>query len=92
MQRRLDATDSLTGLARGEADLAVRLGDGRWPGLTVQLLALEHCAPMCSPGLGTKKASELAQHPLVHVAWQQNAKAPALWSRWFSEAGHRPGA
>jgi LysR family transcriptional regulator, glycine cleavage system transcriptional activator len=92
VQLRLDATESLTDLARGEADLAVRSGDGHWPGLTVQPLALEHYAPMCSPGLGVKKASELALHTLVHVVWQQNAKAPAVWSRWFREAGHRPGA
>jgi LysR family glycine cleavage system transcriptional activator len=87
---RLHATEDVVDLARGEADLAVRSGDGRWPGLAVEPLGDEHYAPTCSPLLGVRRRSDLARHALIHFDWHPNARAPALWSRWFAEAGLKP--
>ncbi|MBL0728255.1 LysR substrate-binding domain-containing protein [Piscinibacter sp. HJYY11] len=90
---RLNATEAVADLARGDADLAIRYGDGRWPRLAVQRLRLEHYAPMCSPLLGLRRPGELARHKLVHFDWQPHAKAPATWERWYREAGlRRPSA
>lgn len=86
---RINATEAVADLVRGEADIAIRYGDGRWPRLTVQRLRQEHYAPMCSPGLGLRRPAELARHKLIHFDWQPHAKAPAVWERWYREAGLR---
>jgi LysR family glycine cleavage system transcriptional activator len=87
---RLHATESVADLGRGEADLAVRSGDGRWPQLAVQLLAAERYAPMCSPALGVKAARDLARQRLIHAQWSTKAFQPAVWPRWFRAAGLKP--
>jgi LysR family transcriptional regulator, glycine cleavage system transcriptional activator len=86
---RINATEAVADLARGDADLAIRYGDGRWPRLAVQRLKHEHYAPMCSPLLGLRRPAELAKHKLIHFDWQPNAKTPATWDRWYREAGLR---
>lgn len=90
MDIRLKATEAVADLARGEADLAIRSGDGDWPALTSQRLALEHYAPMCSPVLGVSCPEDLQRHKLIHFEWQPHAKSPALWSRWFHAAKLKP--
>ncbi|MDQ8021474.1 MAG: LysR substrate-binding domain-containing protein [Moraxellaceae bacterium] len=87
---RLNATETVVDLARGEADIAIRSGDGDWPALTAQRLAFEHYAPMCSPLLGVTRPADLQRHKLIHFEWQPRAKSPALWSRWFQAAKLKP--
>lgn len=87
IQIRLEATEAVADLSRGEADLAVRSGDGNWPGLATRLLAHEHYAPMCAPALGIARPADLPHHKLIEFDWQPQAKSPATWSRWFREAG-----
>jgi LysR family glycine cleavage system transcriptional activator len=48
---RLDATDRLVDLAEGDADIGVRYGGGRWPGLDSVRLMDEEVFPVCSPAL-----------------------------------------
>lgn len=90
IELRLQASDTLVDLARGDADIAVRSGSGNWPGLTVSELMAEQYAPLCSPMLGLKRASDLPKHQLIHADWQPGATAPATWPRWFREAGIAP--
>ncbi|RST52849.1 LysR substrate-binding domain-containing protein [Variovorax sp. DXTD-1] len=90
IELRLHASDTLVDLARGDADIAVRSGSGNWPGLAVSELMAEQYAPLCSPMLGLKRASELPKHQLIHADWQPGAAAPATWPRWFREAGIAP--
>lgn len=87
IELRLHASDTLVDLARGDADLAIRSGQGDWPGLATAELMPERYAPLCSPRLGLKRARDLAQHRLIHSDWQPQASAPAQWPRWFAEAG-----
>ncbi|MGR4869325.1 LysR substrate-binding domain-containing protein [Variovorax sp. LARHSF232] len=85
---RLHASDTLVDLARGDADIAIRSGlQGEWPGVEALALMHERYAPVCSPQLGLARAADLGRHPLIHCDWQPHASAPALWSRWFKEAG-----
>ena len=85
---RLHASDALVDLVRGDADIAIRSGlHGEWPGVEALALMQEHYAPVCSPQLGLARAADLGRHPLIHCDWQPHASAPALWSRWFKEAG-----
>ncbi len=87
IELRLHASDTLVDLARGDADLAIRSGQGDWPGLATAELMPERYAPLCSPRLGLKRARDVAQHRLIHSDWQPHASAPAQWPRWFAEAG-----
>jgi len=90
VELRLHASDTVVDLARGDADIAVRSGSGNWPGLVSQELMREHYAPLCSPMLGLKRVQELPKHRLIHCDWQPQALAPAVWPRWFREAGISP--
>ncbi len=90
IELRLHASDTVVDLARGEADIAVRLGSGRWPGLAARALMPERYAPLCSPMLGLARVEDLPRHRLIHCDWQPQAHAPALWPRWFEEAGMAP--
>jgi LysR family transcriptional regulator, glycine cleavage system transcriptional activator len=87
IELRLHASDTVVDLARGDADLAIRSGRGKWPGLATAELMRERYAPMCSPALGLRRARDLPKHRLIHCDWQPNAQAPAVWPRWFDEAG-----
>lgn len=90
VELRLHAGDTPVDLPRGDADIAIRSGRGLWPGLVSQELMPERYAPLCSPMLGLKRAADLPKHQLIHCDWQPHALAPALWPRWFREAGFAP--
>lgn len=90
VELRLHASDTLVDLARGEADIAVRSGNGNWPGLVSRELMRERYAPLCSPMLGLNDAADLPKYRLIHCDWQPQALAPAVWPRWFREAGIAP--
>src|SRR6059058_1856105 len=69
--------------AREEVDLAVRHGDGNWPGLDVIRLSTEELFAVCSPKLldRIKTPSDLLNLPLLHFEDRSN------WARWFEAAG-----
>ncbi len=90
VELRLHASDTVVDLARGDADIAIRSGRGDWPGLVARELMRERYAPLCSPMLGLKRVADLPRHQLIHCDWQPHALAPALWPRWFREAGIAP--
>lgn len=82
---RISASMQHVDFAREEVDLAVRHGDGRWPGLHVTRLCVEELFPVCSPGLlrGSKplaKPADLRRHSLLHA---NDAKH---WSMWLDRA------
>src|SRR3954470_20603052 len=83
---RVSATMHQVDFAREEVDLAVRHGDGNWPGLDPIQLSAEQLFPVCSPKLlagrkGMKKPSDVLNHPLLHL---DDRKA---WSNWLEAAG-----
>src|SRR6266851_4228437 len=48
---RVSATTHYLDFARDDVDIAIRHGDGNWPGLDVQRLYSERLFPVCSPKL-----------------------------------------
>src|SRR5215813_1877119 len=48
---RISATDAVVDLAKGDYDIAIRYGAGRYPGLDVELLMKNEVFPACSPQL-----------------------------------------
>ena len=83
---RVSATAHHVDFAREEVDLAVRHGDGDWPGLHVMRLCSERLFPVCSPKLLSGRdrigpASDLLKFPLLRL------KDEKTWARWFAAAG-----
>jgi LysR family transcriptional regulator, glycine cleavage system transcriptional activator len=83
---RVSATAPHVDFAREDVDLAVRHGDGKWPGLDAVRLCSEQLFPVCSPRLasgrnGIETAADLLKFPLLHLNdW-------TTWERWFEAAG-----
>ena len=73
-----------------DVDVAIRTGDGNWPGHVVQPLTREVMFPVCAPALwtpwarGLHPAEFLARHTLLHYAERPH------WPAWLKEAGLDP--
>jgi LysR family transcriptional regulator, glycine cleavage system transcriptional activator len=83
---RVSATAPYADFARDDVDIAIRHGDGNWPGLDLQRLYSERLFPVCSPRLvaGRKritKAADLLKFPLLRLEDAKN------WVRLFEAAG-----
>src|ERR1700760_1175717 len=86
MDLRVSATTHYVDFARNDVDVAIRHGDGNWPGLDVQRLYSERLFPVCSPKLATgrnriRKAADLLKFPLLRLEDTKN------WTRLFEAAG-----
>ncbi|ALL68368.1 transcriptional regulator, LysR family [Paraburkholderia caribensis MBA4] len=94
LDARLDASDKLVDIASGEADLGVRLGGGRWPGLSAIHLIDEEVFPVCSPQFldvhpDLVTPADLSNHTLIHdTALRFDANYPN-WRKWLDRAGVR---
>src|SRR3954470_18968619 len=83
---RVVATDHHVDFAREEVDLAVRHGEGKWPGVDAVRLCTERLFPVGSPKLlsgrrRTAKPADLLQFPLLRLEdW-------STWTQWFAAAG-----
>ena len=83
---RVSATTHHVDFAREDVDVAIRHGDGNWPGLDVQRLYSERLFPVCSPRLlpsrrHIAKAADLLKFPLLRLDDEKN------WVRLFAAAG-----
>lgn len=91
---RISATDEVIDLTRGDFDIAIRYGTGRYPGVDVELLLKNEVFPVCSPellhnGPPIDTPEDLARHPLIHdQAVDRDPLAPT-WSMWLKAAGVR---
>jgi LysR family transcriptional regulator, glycine cleavage system transcriptional activator len=96
---RIDVADRLVDLAHGEADLAIRCGSGKWPGVDAALLMREEVFPVCSPAF-FKAQPLMRPADLLHQLLIDDAAAKAYsafpdWQQWLVHAGvtgalHRP--
>ncbi|WP_244244023.1 LysR substrate-binding domain-containing protein [Marilutibacter alkalisoli] len=69
-----------------EADVAIRYGHGRWPGLVSYKLFDNVFAPVCSPLLKLGDPRELPRHTLLHFAPPGARSAPVDWRAWQAQA------
>jgi LysR family glycine cleavage system transcriptional activator len=73
--------------AREDVDLAIRHGDGSWPGMHVTRLYAEALFPVCSPKLlndlphPLRTPSDLQHHVLLHLNSRDD------WAKWLQAAG-----
>lgn len=67
------------------ADMAIRYGEGPWPGLVAETLFENVFVPTCSPSLGLRDPAELVHHSLLHFS-SPKAIAPVDWASWQRQA------
>lgn len=85
VELRIAASTEHVDFAASDVDLAVRHGDGNWPGMAVAKLADEHVIPVASPRLAggkppLKRPRDLKAHTLLH------APGPVDWRSWAAAA------
>jgi LysR family transcriptional regulator, glycine cleavage system transcriptional activator len=83
---RVSATTHYVDFARDDVDIAIRHGDGNWPGLDAQRLYSERLFAVCSPKLVAgrnriTKAADLLKFPLLRLEDAKN------WTRLLEAAG-----
>jgi LysR family glycine cleavage system transcriptional activator len=83
---RIDASTRLLDLKVEQVDLAVRHGNGRYPGLVSEKLLDDDLVPVASPRLlagngRVKKPADLMQHRLLHIETRDD------WRMWFTAQG-----
>jgi len=83
---RVSATLHHVDFAREEVDMAVRHGDGNWPGLDTVQLSSEQLFAVCSPRLlsGRRhlaKPADILKFPLIHLDSRKD------WAKWLMSVG-----
>jgi LysR family glycine cleavage system transcriptional activator len=83
---RVSATLHHVDFAREEVDMAVRHGDGNWPGLETVQLSSEQLFAVCSPKLLSgrrrlEKPADILKFPLIHL------DSRADWTKWLQAVG-----
>lgn len=83
---RVSASVQHVDFAREDIDLAIRHGDGNWPGMHVTRLCTERLFPVCSPRLvaqevALRSPADIPHHTLLHV----NGRGD--WAKWLAQAG-----
>src|SRR5262249_35929040 len=78
------ATLAIVDFQRDDADVAIRLGDGNWPGATAELLYDEFYTPVCSPRL---KGGHLPATPVDLAGYTLLSSTNEPWKPWFEAAG-----
>jgi LysR family transcriptional regulator, glycine cleavage system transcriptional activator len=86
IELKLSATMHHVDFAREDVDIAIRHGNGIWPGLDAVNLTAEELFPVCSPSVVTKhggihEPGDLLRFPLLHLDDRLD------WLRWLEAAG-----
>src|SRR5687767_11310290 len=79
---RVSASVQHIDFAREDIDLAIRHGDGQWPGMHVTQLCTEELFPVCSPKLVTGRSTlrlprDIKHHTLLHT------NGTGDWANWL---------
>ncbi len=75
-----------------DMDVAVRIGDGNYPGFRVDRLFAESVTPLCSPALmrganPLRRPGDLRHHTLIHINFRRLGSHPPEWLAWIEAAG-----
>lgn len=84
---RIDASARIADLDHSDIDIAIRLGDGKWPGGRAELLLGQEVFPVCAPSIAAKLKSieDLAQTCAI-----TDERSMISWDSWFEAAGVEP--
>lgn len=81
------ATLEVVDLDSGAADLALRYGNGPYPGLIAEPLTTDRFAPVANPRLGIKQPGDLKSATLLHSDWMRQDPRNPTWRHWLKVAG-----
>jgi LysR family glycine cleavage system transcriptional activator len=84
---RLQTSNGLVDFARDEADAAIRMGEGPWPGLRHHFLFHHHFTPMCTPEFRDEHG--IAQ-PQDVLRVPRSTPDDEWWEIWLEAAGVAP--
>lgn len=89
---RISATDEVADLTKGDFDVAIRYGAGRYLGLEVEMLFTNEVFPACSPQLLMAAAplrapDDLRHHALIHDQAVERDPLSPTWPMWLKAAG-----
>jgi LysR family glycine cleavage system transcriptional activator len=81
---RIDASTQIADLDRSDIDVAIRMGDGNWPGVKAELLFAQRIFPVCAPDIAArlKRVEDLQNEWVIR---EENGMVD--WARWFAQAG-----
>jgi len=83
----ISATQAFSHIPRDDVDVAIRYGDGNWPGFRADKLFDDWIFPVCSPAMADgslplRHPQDLRHHRLLH-----DTNSPDDWKRWLQGAG-----
>ncbi len=83
-------SDSYLDLTNDGVDIAIRYGDGSWPGVKSKFLVRERIFPVCSPAYlrstsVPRSPKDLLLHRLVHLEGRYDPDT--RWEVWFKKQG-----
>ncbi|UES60090.1 transcriptional regulator GcvA (plasmid) [Roseibium aggregatum] len=81
---RVDAADEFVSFETSSVDIAVRYGDGKWPGLNIERIFVDNLVVVCSPEVHVGSFEELMNQTLLHD------ESAVGWPQWISGAGLPP--
>jgi LysR family glycine cleavage system transcriptional activator len=89
---RISASDNMVDLTRGDFDMGIRYGSGRYPGLIVEKLMQNEVFPACSPellerGPPLRTSEDLRHHALIDVQIEGRDPLMPTWPMWLRAAG-----
>lgn len=84
---RIDASVRIADLDRSDIDIAIRLGDGKWPSGRAELLLAQEIFPVCAPVIANKLKSI---EDLALTCAITDERAMISWESWFGAAGAEP--
>ncbi|MCA0434042.1 MAG: transcriptional regulator GcvA [Proteobacteria bacterium] len=89
---RLDVSHAVVDFDREDIDIAIRFGEGRYPGLRADLLFQDNVFPVCSPRIISKDKPlkhprDLLRHTLIHLDWEAQGSPWPNWAMWMKAAG-----
>ncbi|MBU1348122.1 MAG: LysR family transcriptional regulator [Alphaproteobacteria bacterium] len=80
---RLDTSSRIMDLSRENVDIAIRAGDGNWPGVECALLMPSVFTPLCSPRL----CERLQLKAPVDLVAAPRVGEEKEWAAWFASVG-----
>ncbi|RCS25703.1 transcriptional regulator GcvA [Phyllobacterium salinisoli] len=83
----LQASDEAVDLDVSSVDIAIRYGQGNYPGLSSEPMFADAFAPLVNPKLGVRNPADLGRFPLIHFEWMRKQPGNPNWQNWFAKAG-----
>jgi LysR family glycine cleavage system transcriptional activator len=83
----LHTSNEPVSLSDGNVDLAIRYGEGPYPGCETEKMFTDDFCPVVNPKLGVALVSDFAKVPLIRFEWTRKHPKNPSWELWFAQAG-----